>query len=143
MEESRESPPTETHKTPAGPSQGANADTENSSITSYYSPQVHTSPHQLDVHAGERFTTFRLMSPSCVRLGPAVHLPKTHTLTKKKKKTTKSSRRWARFLLLGSPQPVFRMNRACKFSAAPSKKKKKKFFCCCSERAPLIYACQG
>lgn len=70
----------------AEPSQRTNADTENSSITSYYSPQVHTSPHQLDVHAGERFTTFRLMSPSCVRLGPAVHPPKTHTHSKKKGK---------------------------------------------------------
>lgn len=77
--------PMETHKTPkrAGPSQRASADTENSSLTSYYSPQVHTSPHQLDVHAGERFTMFRLMSPSCVRLAPLSSLPQ-HTLEKRK-----------------------------------------------------------
>lgn len=127
-------------------SQRANADTENSSLTSYYSPQVHTSPHQLDVHAGEGFTMFRLMSPSCVCLAPLSSLPKhtyTHTHAQKKRKERKKEPQVGAFLLLWSPQPsVFHMNRECKFSAAPSIKKKK-VFCCCSERAPLIYACQG
>lgn len=140
MEESRESPPIETHKTPAEPSQRANADTENSSITSYYSPQVHISPHQLDMHAGERFTTFRLMSPSCVRLGPAVHPPKTHTRSKKnyKKQPQVGPFSLARVATASLPYEL-----CMQVFGSAVNKKKKKVFCCCSERAPLIYACQG